>query len=140
MYTEKFTEAHELLDKISPVSSSTAVNGSWVSVAEVHRGVALFQTGLVAASGTVDFIIEQAQDSSGTGAKAFKAATQLTDAGDNESVAIEFRSEELDVDNGFYYVRISATCATAAALVSGELLGVVDRYGPAPTTPWQEVV
>lgn len=130
-YTEKFSESHDLLDSIRPQSTSTQVNGSYVSIKDYPRIIAKCAVGAIAATGTLTFQVRQAQDSSGTGVKALKASAALTDADDNKDIWLEIRAEELDVDNGFDHVRIEVVAATAASLVQAELLGFVGRYGPA---------
>ena len=44
---------------------------------------------------------------------------------------INLRDDELDVTNGFSYVRLSLTVGTAASLISAMLLGFNARYQPA---------
>jgi hypothetical protein len=129
-YTEQFSESHTLLDQIFPVSTSTQVNGNYVSLKHFQRAVAKFSVGAIAVGGTLTFQVRQAQDTSGTGVKALKAATAITDAGDNQHVWIEIRTEELDVDGGFDCVRIEAVAGTAASVVYAELIGFVSRFEP----------
>jgi len=142
MNTERFSEGARRLDSISPVSSSTVVNGAWVSVAGFEKIVALIEVGVIAATGTVDAAIQQATSAAGADPKAIgsgKAITQLADTADNTSYAIEVRADELDVDNDFTFVRLSITPATAAALISGTLLGVEAHFKPT-THNFDEVI
>ncbi len=144
-YTQRFTEVNYPLDQLPPEDFGPGTNnGAWVSLRDYHRAVALLHVGVITATGTVDFSLEQAQDAAGTGAKAItgKAITQLTQAGGDgdQIVAIELRTEELDVNGGFEYVRAVLVTGTAAALVSNILLGIVPRFPPVPVTNWSEVV
>lgn len=83
---------------------------------------------------TVDAKLQQATDSGGTGAKDVtgKAITQLLAAGGNNRQAIiEARDTDLDVNNGFAYVRLSITVGTAASLIQALLLGTNPIFVPA---------
>jgi hypothetical protein len=48
---------------------------------------------------------------------------------DNKQVMINLRPEQLDVTNGFRWVRLSVTVGTAASLINALLLGVHPRNG-----------
>jgi hypothetical protein len=81
----------------------------------------------------LDAKLQQATDASGTGAKDVvgKAITQIVKAtGDSKQALINLRPEELDVNNGFSYVRLSVTVAVAASLTSAQLLGFNPRFAP----------
>jgi hypothetical protein len=74
----------------------------------------------------VDAKLQQATDSTGTGAKDIpgKAIVQLLAAGGNNRQAlIEVRDTELDVNNGYAFVRLSVTVASAASLVQAVVIG-----------------
>lgn len=121
---------------LNPVSQGAGtVTTGWVSMADFENLLAILQVGALGAAATVDAKLQQASDSSGTGAKDItgKAITQLTQAGtdSNKEVLINVRSEELDVNNSFTHVRLSVTVATAASLISAILLGFDARYQPA---------
>lgn len=142
-----FHERAELLDTIYPVSSSTVVNGAWVSVAgfdEIHIHIAI---GLIAATGTVNADVNQATDSSGTGNKNLTdlagndvAITQLADAADNVDIVISVLPSQLDTNNDFDHIRLSVTPATAAALLSATVWGVRAHQAPVAITGFQEVI
>jgi hypothetical protein len=123
-----------LLGSVDPVSQGAgAVTTGWVSVQNFLSFMALVSTGVLGASATVDAKIQQASDSSGTGAKDLsgKAITQIVKAsGDNKQAMINFRAQDLDTANGFGYVRLSITVGTAASLVAGYLYGGNARYEP----------
>ena len=125
-----------VIGRIAPISQGAGtVTTGWFSMADFATALATLQVGVLGASATVDAKLQQATDSSGTGAKDItaKAITQLTKAGsdDNKEVQINLRSEELDVANGFDYARLSVTVGTAASLVSAVVLGFDARYAPA---------
>jgi hypothetical protein len=95
-------------------------------------------------SATLDAKLQQASAAAGTGAKDItdKAITQLTQAGSdgNSLVGIELRTEELDVNGGFEYVRFSVTIAVADCAYAATLFGVEPRYAAVSTTAYDEVV
>lgn len=134
MITQKFVENTAILGAIHAVSQGVgAVSSAWVPVSEYARIVALVDAGALGASATVDAKLEQATDSSGTGAKDItgKALTQLADgADDNSNHVIECRASELDKANSFDHVRLTITVATAASLVSGVVLGCEPIHKP----------
>lgn len=117
------------------VTAAGTVTTGWVSMADFGSVMAIVMAGTLGSSATVDAKLEQASDSSGTGAKDIsgKAITQMTQAGTDQSddqAIINCRSEELDVDNSFTHVRLSITVGTATSDVGGILLGLDARYEP----------
>jgi len=121
---------------IAPVSASAGtVTTGWVDMRDFLTVMALVSVGVLGSSATVDAKIQQASDGSGTGAKdvAGLAITQLTQASSDsgKQAAINVRQDDLDRENGFRFVRLSLTVATAASLVSAIMLGFDPRYGSA---------
>ncbi len=134
----KGSEQLSILATLDPGNQAPGVaNTGWVPLSTHHGLLALVQTGALATGATVDAKLQQAQDVSGTGAKdvAGKAISQLTQAsnGANRQALINLRSEELDVNNGFAYVRLVVTVAAAAANTSAQLMGVNPRLASAET-------
>ena len=131
----KFAERTAVLATIDPISQAAGtVTTGWVSMANVHSVAALLLTGILGASATFDAKLQQAQDSSGTGAKdiAGKAITQIVKAsGDQKQAILEARDTDLDVTGGFGYVRLSVTVGTATSLIGAALLGANPIYMPA---------
>lgn len=120
---------------LNPVSQGAAtVTTGWVRADIFDSFLAVLAVGALDASGTVDAKLQQATDGSGTGAKdvSGKSITQLTQAGtdSNKQVLINCRAEELDVNGGFDFVRLSVTVGTAASLLFAALFGVHGRYHP----------
>lgn len=132
----KMTEVVALLGAIDAdaYSASTQTTG-WVQVDDFAAFAALVAAGDLGASATIDAKIEQASDGSGTGAKDVtgKAITQLTKAGtdDNKQAWINFRASDLDIANGFGWVRLSMTIATAACDAAAYLFGFGPKASPA---------
>lgn len=119
-----------VLATVDPVSTATTVTTGWVNMSNFLRLLAIIDAGVFGASATVDAKLQQATSSGGAGSKDVtgKAITQLVAAtGNNQQALINLRAEELDVTNGFQYVRLSITVGTAASLVQGILLGFDPR-------------
>jgi hypothetical protein len=131
----RISEQASVLATIDPVSQAAGtITTGWVSAATHERFMALIQTGVLGASATVDAKLQQATTSAGAGAKDVtgKAITQIVKAsGDNKQAAINLRADELDMNNGFAWFRLSITVGTAASLISASVLGGVARQLPA---------
>lgn len=117
------------------VTAAGTVTSGWVAMSDFEKIMAVVMAGTLGSSATLDAKLEQATDSSGTGAKDItgKAITQLTQAGtdSDKQAVINCRADELDVDNSFTHVRLSITVATATSDVGGVVLGLNPRYGAA---------
>lgn len=131
-----------ILAAVDPQSASTAQSSAYVSVGKFHKIGAYIQTGAIASTGTFDAKLQQATDASGTGVKDItgKAITQLADTADDKQVIINLDPAELDLANGFTFVRLTITPATAASLLSGLLLGFDPRFAPASDNDASSVV
>lgn len=127
---------------VHPVSSSTALSTGWVDCSQYARMAAILSTGLIAATGTFNAKLEQANTAGGGGVKDItgKAITALTDTGDNTLHIINVRADELDLANGFRWVRLTLTPATAASLLFGILLGLGTRGLPVAQSGWTQVI
>lgn len=142
-----FIERHEVLDMISPQSASSAISGSWVSIAGFEEIAIIVQIGAIAASGVFNLDVNQATDSSGTGAKNVTdaagnnvAITALADTDDDVFIGIALRPEYFDAEGGFEFVRVTATPSVAATLFSVVTLGARAHYKPAVVTGWEETI
>jgi len=127
------------------VLTATTHDSDWVDMGLFEQIQAIIMVGTLGSSATVDAILQQATDSSGTGVKAItgKAITQLTDAGSDsdKQAVINCRSEELDVANAFTHVRLRITVATASSDGAGLILGHSARYQiPADLASVDEIV
>ena len=140
----KASEMLAVLATIDPASQAAgALSTGWVSVANHLGFLAVVQTGVLGTSATVDAKLQQALDSSGTGAKDItgKAITQIVKAtGDNKQALINIKPEELDTVNGFGFVRVTVTVGVAASITSAQLLGVNPRFAPADAANQAAVV
>jgi hypothetical protein len=141
----KGSEILSLLATVDPVSQTTGTaTTGWIVASNHHTLLALIQTGALGTSGTLDAKFQQAIDASGTSAKdvSGKVLTQLTQAGggSNKQVLINLRPDDLDVVNGFSYVRLSLTVGVAASLTSAQILGFNPRFAPAEANNQAAVV
>lgn len=134
---QKLSESLALLAAIDPVSQGAGtVTTGWVDSKNFHAMLAKIGVGAMTATSTVDAKIQQATDNVGTGVKDVtgKAITQLLAAGgNNRQVLLNFKPDDLDIANGFEFVRLSITVAAAASLLSAELLGGHPRFSDAST-------
>ena len=110
----------------------------WVDMQEYHTAMAVVFVGDLGASGTVDAKLQQATSATGAGAKDItsKAITALTTttaaSGDsNKQAVIDLLTDELDVANGFRWVRLAIRSQTSTGDLGGIVLGLDPRYGPA---------
>lgn len=121
-----------VIGTIDPVSQGVAtVTTDWVDLRKFSRILYILKLGAMTASSTVDAVVKQATDGSGTGSKnltASKAITQLTQAGSdsNKQVLISVDVSELDLTGKFYWSALSVTVAAAASLLDVTVLG----FGP----------
>lgn len=109
------------------VTAAGTVTTGWIDMAKWGAIMAIVMAGTLGSSATLDAKLEQASDSSGTGAKDItgKAITQLTQAGtdSDKQAIINCFQQDLDIDNGFTHVRLSLTVATASSDAGAVVLG-----------------
>ena len=145
MYTARFTELNEIIAGLYPANKAIAAhNTAWTSMANHQRAIYLVRVGALASAATLDFKLQQATAAAGTGAKDIsgKSVTQLTQAGGDgsETVAIELRTEELDVDGGFDYIRGVLTIAGNTVYCEVIPIKFAANYPPVSTSAVAEIV
>lgn len=127
----KLSEQLAVLATIDPISQGVgAVSSGWVSVANFERYLATIQTGVLGTAATLDAKLQQATSPAGAGAKDVtgKAITQIVKAsGDNKQAVINCRADELDINAGFSFIRLTLTVGAAASLVSASLAAGVGK-------------
>jgi hypothetical protein len=136
--SSKPTERIALLDSLNPLSrSANTYAGAWIDTRDFHDVLAAAQVGVISGGGTFNFKIQEANTAAGgspadiTG----KAITQIGQTGSpavggsNRQVFINLRADELT--EGFRWVRIVITTATAASVCAAQLYGSSPRHGPA---------
>lgn len=137
MKTTRPTDVIAVAAAIDPdVTTAGTVTSGWVSMADFGVVMAIVMAGTLGTNATIDAKIEQATSAAGAGAKDItgKAITQITEAGTDQSdtqAIIEVAGEDLDVDGGFAFVRLSITVGTATSDVGGLVMGMDARYKPA---------
>lgn len=113
--------------------AASTVTTDWIAAADFQQFLAVVMTGDLGAEAEVTAKLEQATDSSGTGAKDItsKSVTTLTHSpvDSNKQALINLRSEELDVANSFTHFRLSMTIATATSDAGAIVLGLNPRNG-----------
>ena len=132
MSMKKPYEFAQVLSVIDPDNqSASTVTGDWVKADKFQSYLALFNIGIMASTGTCVFSVQQATDASGTGAKAIKTATTLTEAGtdSDKQVVISFDSSDMDTAGGFLWFAPRCLTATAASYVSAVIVGINPIYG-----------
>lgn len=131
------SEACAVLGGIDPDAYTAATTVTdYADMGAFESVMFVLQVGTMATNATLDAVVQQATDSSGTGAKNLatsKAITQLTQAGSDsdKQVIINVRAEELDLANDFNHVALSVTGATAASDYGVLILGFNPRIMPA---------
>ena len=116
------------------IGGTNATSG-WLSMKNFSRALGYIELGTWDSSDDLDEArFQQASDSSGTGAKDLTTdasggnydTDNPVDA-DGNFVIIEIRAEDMDVDNGFDYIRLY--CAEGGNTGVDNVTGVVIRYG-----------
>lgn len=107
----------------------------WIDMQDFYALLAVILVGTMASTSTVDAKVRQATSDAGAGAKDITglAITQLTEAGtdSDKQAAINIVQGDLDRNNGFRYVQLSVTVATAASDMGAAVIALDTRYGDA---------
>jgi hypothetical protein len=113
---------------IEPVAGAATYTTAWIDAKIACNFLAFISAGAV--TGSVNAKIEQATDSSGTGAKDITglAITALTAAAG--SALINVVQGDLDITNDFNHIRLSITTANAADVAGGALIALDAQYEP----------
>lgn len=114
--------------------TAAAYTSDWAAVKHSHQYMAVLMAGTLGSSATLDFKIQQATDSSGTGAKDISglSATQLTQAGtdDDKQVIVNIDPVKLDIEGGFNHIAMVMTVGTATSDCGALLLATFPGYKP----------
>jgi len=134
--TVKASEEVAVVGAIDPDANTAAAYVSdYGSAVEFQSFMAIIQAGTLGSSATLDAKLTQATTSAGAGAKdvSGKSITQLTQAGtdSDKQAVITCKDSDLDVANGFDWVAITMTVATATSDCGAVLLGLHPRHGTA---------
>ncbi len=108
-------------------------NSDYINMENFRRVLFIVQAGTLGTSGTLDFEVHEAKDSSGTDEQLLtgKSITQLTQAGtdSDKQVLVEVRADELS--KGYTHLRGRLIIGTAGSDAAVLALGANARYGPA---------
>ncbi len=117
---------------INPSSQAAGtLTSGWVAAADYEHFLAVLMVGALGASATVAAKIEQATSAGGAGAKDVTGlAITIITTGNNQQALINVDQNDLDINGGFAFIRLSVTVATAATLTSAVLLGCAPNYAP----------
>lgn len=127
---QKGSEQVALIGALDPQDAGGgAVTSDWAPIKLFEHAFGLLLLG--ATDGTVDAKLQEASDSSGTGAADLtgKAITQLSATDDNKQAVIDVQAS--DLSDGMTHVAMVVTGAGTANLVAAGIFGVNPRYAPA---------
>lgn len=132
----KGSELLSILATIDPVSQAVgSVTTGWISVANFHALMTILETGALGVAGTVDAKLQQALDAAGTGVKDItgRAIVQFTQVGGGSAkqALLNLKPEDLDIANGYGFMRLSITVGVAASVVAAQIIGLNPRYADA---------
>jgi hypothetical protein len=113
---------------IEPVAGAATYTTGWVYAGSANAFLAGIYCGTVGTSTNAK--IEQASDSSGTGAKDLSGSAITAIDGDGESAQIQFKPGDLDNANDFTHVRLSITTVGATNVTGGVLMAVCPTNAP----------
>lgn len=144
--THTLTDSVDFSQLLAPASrgAGAATGTTYIDMRGYEGGVVIIDVGALGSSATLDGALKQATAAAGTGTKAISGASivQLTQAssdGSNNLYAIEFRTTQLDLANGFYFVQITGTVGTAASIYGALLIRLRGRSYVATSSLGQRV-
>jgi hypothetical protein len=146
-YTHRFTEVHQLAGTLDPATYNgpTIEYTPYVNLAHHQRGVFIVQVGTMGAASTLLCSLVQSTNANGTDAKSIGAVAdklvilQQTEGDGNDTIAIEFRTDELDVNAGYCYIAGTVHVAGDVPLSALLLLGGSNQLA-VPTAMWTQIV
>jgi hypothetical protein len=132
-----------LIDVIKPqLVNNASVYSAWLPMHDAVRLLAIINVGVTDI--TLDAKIQQATDSSGTGAKDVTGAaiTQYTATDDNKYSTIDLEAAALDINNNFTYVRLGITVGNGStgAYVSASVIRTSRHMPPTQAAAYKEKV
>lgn len=120
---------------------NTTATSDWVDISKFNK--VMFVVAVGATDTTVDAIIQEADDSSGTNPATVsgKSITQLTGAnGDNKQVILEANASEISSGKTHIACKVTVGDGTSGAYVTVIGLGGCARYNPASNNDLASVV
>jgi hypothetical protein len=131
-----FTEKIAVLGTIDPDAYGTGTQGTdWVDMSKFKSLGFVVMAGTLGSSATIDFKVQEATSAAGAGAQDItgKSITQLTEAGtdSDKQAVVNVKAEELDIADGYRYVRGVLTIGVATSDGGVVVLGTDPRFMPA---------
>lgn len=125
----KFYERAGIVGVIDPDAYTVnTYTSNWIDMGHWRQIAGIVMAGDLGSSATIDAKFEQATTSGGTpkDISPARAIAQLTQAGtdDNKQAVLQLRHDELDLDNGYRWVRLSVAVGTATSDVGAIVLGI----------------
>ena len=111
---------------VSDTHAAGSHNSDGIDMGNYESALICANVGTVASAGSIQ--LEQATTANFSDAKDLRPAVDLAT---NAPVQISLRSDELDVNGGFRYVRAKLTCTGGSVKTGILLLGLNARYQPA---------
>ena len=124
----KATDLASIVGIIEPVAGAATYTTGWIYAGDSTSFLALVSCGTAGTS--VNAKIQQASDSSGTGAKDLSGSAITEIDGDGESAQIEFRANDLDTANDFTHFRLSVTTVGATNVTGGCVIATCPTNAP----------
>ena len=135
------TELVAALGNIPPTAQAVGtITTAWLFAGNFNNILAAIRCGALGASGTVSAAIQQATSSAGANAKFITGKSITALATNNQTALINLNPQELDTNNGFCYIQLQITVATATSQVQGDILGFSARNLPAYSLNGADVV
>lgn len=107
----------------------------YIDMSKWESVLCVVMAGDLGSSATIDAKVTEFTSDGGAGSHDItgKAITQLTQAGtdSNKQALINVRREDLDIDGGARYIKLSVTVGTATSDMGAVVLGVGARRNPA---------
>lgn len=128
------SEKVAVVGTVDPDANATgALATDWIAMDDFQQVMFVIMTGILVGTATVDFIVQEADDSTGGNAATLASGTlnitQLTTASNDSQVIVNVDSEQLS--NTFTHVRGVMTLTTQSGDTAVLALGLLPREGPA---------
>lgn len=132
--TEKLRDLLAVVATIDPdANTAAAYSTDWIDMTIFQEVLFIVMAGVIAASGTIDFKVQEATSATGAGAQDLATGTlsitQLTTGDNDEQTLVDVEAE--DLSTGFTHVKGVMTVTTAAADSAVVALGSRARFNPA---------
>lgn len=132
--TEKLRDLLAVVATIDPdANTAAAYSTDYIDMTIFQEVLFIVMAGEIAASGTIDFKVQEATSATGAGAQDLATGTlsitQLTTGDNDEQTLVDVEAE--DLSTGFTHVKGVMTVTTAAADSAVVALGSRARFNPA---------